>query len=148
MSTQNQFKKLGMSRNVAGTHLGLNALVACIVVTLSRQVYYNWLHYLIFKSPLFWSILIQHTYNIHSIDTAQLKLDTRFWLLVSVHRFYLSPSSIIACYLRVTLIVSRIWFASGGNWLLHESQYEPPYEFLGGNTSISLDKWNKWFPPH
>ena len=61
--------------------------------------------------------------------TAQLKLDIRFWLLMSVHKFYLSPWSMTGCYLQVTFVVSQIWLAHGGNWLHHESSYELTYEF-------------------
>ena len=74
--------------------------------------------------------------------TAQLKLDTRFWLLVSVSRFCSSLWSIIACYLQVTLVVSRIWLVSGRNWLLRESPYKPPYESHRRKISTRLDSWN------
>ena len=78
--------------------------------------------------------------ELHTYGTAQLKLETHFWLLVSVYRFYSSPSSMIACYLHVTLLTHE-WYVRR-NWLLHESPYEPPYEFHRGNISTRLDSWN------
>ena len=48
----------------------------------------------------------------------------------------------------LTHVVTRIWLASGGDWLLHESLYEPPYEFCRGSSSTSIDSWNTWFPLH
>ena len=77
---------------------------------------------------------------------------TQTWYLFLITWEYsqilLSPWSKIVCYLRVTLVVSRIWLTSGGNWLLHKSSYEPPYEFHRGNTSTTLNSWNTWSLPH
>ena len=57
---------------------------------------------------LTWLIFAGPVTYVATYGTSQLKLDTCFGLLVIVHRFYLSHSSMFTCCLRVTLVVSQI----------------------------------------
>ena len=86
----------------------------------------------------------------HTYSTAQLKLDTHFGLLVIVHRFYLSHSSMLMCYLCVALVVSQIWLTINRIWHLLEcftnlDPYGSPYQFLRRYASSGLDTRNTWF---
>ena len=73
-----------------------------------------------------------------------------FWITHECSHFYLSHSSMLACYSLVVLVVLRIWLTSDRICMtiaraIHESPYESPYEFLRGNGNAGVDTWNMWF---
>ena len=72
--------------------------------------------------------------------------DSHFWLLVTVHIFYWSPSWVLKCYLHIYLIVSWLWLVSVGNWLRTSqiskgiSLQVPQRKYI--HTSAGLHIWN------